>query len=160
RSARAACLGRGLLLCSQVLLRHQEEVLVDLALVDRHALFDAHPDHLLPVETELLRQFFGREVIRHLVDSFSPGTKTPAARNALAGLHRTLACRVRGHHSARPAEASITQRICLSGDGEQTPIGGIRRTRARMAWNTASLCGWRGRAAARPRARSRGDDRE
>src|SRR5438552_357271 len=65
RRARAACSGCGLLLSSQVLLRHQEEVLVDLALVDRHALFDTHPDHLLPVETELLRQFFGREVIRH-----------------------------------------------------------------------------------------------
>src|SRR5437764_15150596 len=85
RRARAACSGCGLLLSSQVLLRHQEEVLVDLALVDRHALFDTHSDHLLPVETELLRQFFGREVIRHRLDSFSSGTKKPAARNALAG---------------------------------------------------------------------------
>ena len=42
-----------------------EEVFVDLAVVDRHALLDAHPDHLLPVDLELLRQFFGREVIRH-----------------------------------------------------------------------------------------------
>jgi len=61
-----------------------EEVLVDLPVVDRHALFDAHLDHLLPVETELFRQFFGREVIRHRLGSF-PGTKKPAARNALAG---------------------------------------------------------------------------
>src|SRR6478672_13341759 len=61
-----------------------EEVLVDLPLIDRHALFDAHPDHLLPVETELFRQFFGREVIRHWLAP-SPGTKKPAARNALAG---------------------------------------------------------------------------
>jgi hypothetical protein len=43
----------------------KKEVLVDLPLVDGHALFDAHPDHLLPVETEFLRQFFGREVICH-----------------------------------------------------------------------------------------------
>src|SRR5262245_18901279 len=54
-----------------------EEVLVDLPVVDRHALFDAHPDHLLPVETELLRQFFGREVIRHRLCSFRLERKNP-----------------------------------------------------------------------------------
>src|SRR5205823_1770971 len=79
----ARCLRCGLLRgeCLQLRL---EEVLVDLPVVDRHALFDTHPDHLLPVETELLRQFFGREVIRHRSAPF-PGTKKPAARNALAG---------------------------------------------------------------------------
>src|SRR5205807_289343 len=54
-----------------------EEVLVDLSLIDRHALFDAHPDHVLPVETELLRQFFGREVIRHRCYSLPLERKNP-----------------------------------------------------------------------------------
>ena len=61
-----------------------EQVFVDLALIDGHALFDADSDHFLPVEPELLREFFGREVIRHVVQLL-PGTKKPAARNALAG---------------------------------------------------------------------------
>jgi hypothetical protein len=72
----------GLLLAVEA---EKKEVLVDLPLVDGHALFDAHPDHLLPVETELFRQFIGREVIRHSRLLLSPGTKKPAARNALAG---------------------------------------------------------------------------
>ena len=42
-----------------------EERLVDLALVDRHAFLDAHPDHFLPVDAELLRKLIGRQVIRH-----------------------------------------------------------------------------------------------
>src|SRR5437879_3150631 len=54
-----------------------EEVLVDLSLIDRHALFDAHPDHVLPVESELLRQFFGREVIRHRCYSLPLERKNP-----------------------------------------------------------------------------------
>jgi hypothetical protein len=42
-----------------------EEELVDLSLVDRDAFLHADPDHLLPVDSELLGQFFRRQVIRH-----------------------------------------------------------------------------------------------
>src|SRR5688572_8324174 len=43
----------------------REQGLVDLALVDRHAFLDAHPNYFLPVDPEFLRELFGREVIRH-----------------------------------------------------------------------------------------------
>ncbi len=42
-----------------------EECLVDLALVDRHAFLEAHSDHFLALDPELLREFLGREVVRH-----------------------------------------------------------------------------------------------
>src|SRR5437588_2170666 len=42
-----------------------EERLVDLALVDRHALLQADPDDLLALDPELLRQLLRRQVIRH-----------------------------------------------------------------------------------------------
>src|ERR671916_101402 len=42
-----------------------EERLVDLPLVDRHALLDADADYLLPLDSELLRKLVGREVVRH-----------------------------------------------------------------------------------------------
>ncbi len=59
-----------------------EEVLVDLALVDRHAFLHAEPDHLLPVDLQLFRQLFGREVIRHSACSF-PGHEKTRRRRAL-----------------------------------------------------------------------------
>src|SRR5215213_10800011 len=37
-----------------------EEELVDLALIYRHALLEAHADHFLPVDAKLLRQLLGR----------------------------------------------------------------------------------------------------
>ncbi len=43
----------------------RKEGLVDLALVDGHAFFDAHPNHFLPVDAELLRKLIGRQMIRH-----------------------------------------------------------------------------------------------
>ena len=42
-----------------------EEGLVDLALVDRYAFLDAHANDFLPVDSELLRELFGRQVVRH-----------------------------------------------------------------------------------------------
>src|SRR5436190_13453961 len=42
-----------------------EERLVDLALVDRHALLQADADDLLALDPELLRQLLRRQVIRH-----------------------------------------------------------------------------------------------
>ena len=57
-----------------------EEVPIDLALVDRHALLHAEPDHLLPIDVELFRQFFGREVIRHPACSFLGHEKTRRRR--------------------------------------------------------------------------------
>src|SRR6185436_771707 len=42
-----------------------EQMLVDLALVDRDALRDTEPDDRLAVHVELLRELLGRQVIRH-----------------------------------------------------------------------------------------------
>ena len=42
----------------------REEALVDLALIDRDSLFDADPDDLGAVDSELLRQLLRREVVR------------------------------------------------------------------------------------------------
>src|SRR6185312_9763842 len=42
-----------------------EQVLVDLALVNRDALRDTEPDDRLAVHVELLRELLGRQVIRH-----------------------------------------------------------------------------------------------
>src|SRR5438067_2209208 len=57
-----------------------EEVLVDLAVVDRHALLHTHPDHLLLVDPQLLRKLLGREVIRHAFRSFRGYEKTRRRR--------------------------------------------------------------------------------
>src|SRR4029079_18829291 len=48
-----------------LLLSHREQILVDLALVDRDALRDTEPDDRLAVHVELLRELLGRQVIRH-----------------------------------------------------------------------------------------------
>src|SRR3712207_7566360 len=42
-----------------------EQRLVDLPLVDRHALLDAETDDLLPVDPHLLRELFRGQVVRH-----------------------------------------------------------------------------------------------
>ncbi len=42
-----------------------EQRLVDLPLVDRDRLLDAESDDLLTVDSELLRQLLGRQVVRH-----------------------------------------------------------------------------------------------
>src|SRR5207248_8037654 len=60
-----------------------EEELVDLSLIDRHPLLHADPDHLLPIDSELLRQFFGREVIRHAACAPSFGYEKARRRRAL-----------------------------------------------------------------------------
>src|SRR4029079_13813225 len=48
-----------------LLLSHREQILVDLALVDRDALRDTEPDDRVAVHVELLRELLGRQVIRH-----------------------------------------------------------------------------------------------
>ena len=85
-----------------------EEVLVDLAVVDRHPFLHAHPDHLLLVDPQLLRELFGREVIRHTACSFSWARKNPPAPSAQTGSVVTLDCRSDRPHSARPSKAFIT----------------------------------------------------
>jgi hypothetical protein len=55
----------GLRHCPECLQLRLEERLVDLALVDRHTFLDAHPNHFLPVDPELLRELIGREVVRN-----------------------------------------------------------------------------------------------
>src|SRR5205823_687598 len=57
-----------------------EEVLVDLPVVDRHPFLHADADHLLPIDSELFRQFLGREVIRHPTYSFLGYEKTRRRR--------------------------------------------------------------------------------
>ena len=60
----------------------REERLVDLALVDRHALLDADADDLLAVDAELLGQLFRRQMVRH---AYLLGTKTPVGALARTG---------------------------------------------------------------------------
>src|SRR5581483_3144512 len=88
----------GRLVLSQLLLSHEKEVLVDLSLINRHALFDAHPDHLLPVDLELLRQFFGREVIRHWLAPYPLERKNPP---------RATRWRVRSHPGLSCSRTSL-----------------------------------------------------
>src|SRR5215211_2135958 len=65
-----------------------EERLVDLALVDRHTFLDAHPNHFLPVDAELLRKLIGRQVICHLAASCLRQRKSPLAPNCVGALRR------------------------------------------------------------------------
>ena len=86
-----------------------EQRLVDLSLVDRHVFLEADPDHLVPVDPDLLRELVGRQVVGH----FAPSTKKPAAHNALAGLDLQLVWAQGGelHVAAHPVavELIVTQ---------------------------------------------------
>jgi pimeloyl-ACP methyl ester carboxylesterase len=65
-----------------------EEGLVDLALVDRDTFLHADPDHLLPIDPELFRQFLRREVIRHAGLLLPRALKNPPAPSAQTGSSR------------------------------------------------------------------------
>src|SRR4029079_10189550 len=89
-----------------------KERLVDLALVDGDAFLDAHPNHFLPVDAELLRKLIGRQVIRHWsASSVSRQRKSPLGASLLrsGGLgHRSLV--VRGNQRARvPTIAMVVE---------------------------------------------------
>src|SRR5438270_12604974 len=81
-----------------------EESLVDLALVDRHALLHTEADHLEPVHPEFLRQLFRRQVVRHAAPS-SRRMKKPAG--ALRGRASVVAtpCRWRESKGSPPSGA-------------------------------------------------------
>ena len=67
-----------------------EKMLVDLAVVDRHAFFDAQLDDHVAVDAELDRQLLGRQMIRHA----SPPSSIKKARRArcAVGLSRRSDC--------------------------------------------------------------------
>src|ERR1041384_2217200 len=65
-----------------------EERLVDLSLVDRDAFLHADPDHLLPIDPQLFRQFLRREVIRHAGLLLPRARKNPPAPSAQTGWSR------------------------------------------------------------------------
>src|SRR5215213_11573205 len=95
-----------------------EEELVDLALMDRHALLEAHPDHFLPVDAKLLRQLLRRQVVRHV--SSTPLsrslTKKPATPQRAGGLSGSLACRSwRGSQGPPPNENHVAPKDNRSG---------------------------------------------
>ena len=55
-----------------------EEGLVDLALVDRHAFLHTDADHLLAIDSHLLRELLGRQVVRHAAPPLLGRAKKPA----------------------------------------------------------------------------------
>src|SRR6188474_2264038 len=94
-----------------------KECLVDLALVDRHTFLDAHPNHFLPVDAELLRKLVGRQVICHLAASCPAATKKPAGaelrRGAQAGSDIARVVVVRGNQRARaPRTFMVLEGYC------------------------------------------------
>ncbi len=97
-----------------------EEVLVDLALVDRDAFRDADPDDRLAVHVELLRKLVGRQVICHRPSPFSGDEKARRRSRVRTGSigARTLVAGINGPVSRnRPCP----RRILRDDDGPQRP---------------------------------------
>src|SRR3990170_2623245 len=76
-----------------------EQGLVDLAVVDRDALLDAEPDDRLAVDTELLRELLGRQVVRH-AGVLLQASKKPAGAARTVGLSDALSTLAGGHGPA------------------------------------------------------------
>src|SRR5438552_527251 len=73
-----------------------EEALVDLALVDRHRLLVAEPDHLFALEVVLLGKLLRRQMVRHSSYPLSwvvRGNKKPTKRSRSVGLRVPLGSR-------------------------------------------------------------------
>src|SRR5215210_9406810 len=111
----------------------REEGLVDLALVDGYAFLDAHPNHFLPVDAELLRKLIGRQVIRHRsASSVSRQRKSPLGASLLrsGGLGRRSLV-VRGNQWARvPRVAMVLEgyvaRMTSATSLERRAAGSVR----------------------------------
>src|SRR3990172_2503281 len=76
-----------------------EQGLVDLAVVDRDALLDAEPDDRLAVDTELLRELLGRQVVRH-AGVLLQASKKPAGAARTVGLSDALSTLAGGNGPA------------------------------------------------------------
>src|SRR6478672_5785091 len=78
-----------------------EERLVDLAVIDRYVLLETQPDDLLAVDSVLLRELLGRQVIRH---PFLPAEGGPAENTKGPPCASTMslwASAIRGHAAPR-----------------------------------------------------------
>ena len=83
-----------------------EQVLVDLALVDRDAFRDAELDDRFAVHVELLRELVGRQVIRHRPCPLS-ATKKPADARAFGRARSALVCWWRGSTGPPPENVHV-----------------------------------------------------
>src|SRR4029079_17043694 len=105
-----------------LLLSHREQILVDLALVDRDALRDTEPDDRFAVHVELLRELLGRQVIRHR--ALPPSSdKQPADAIACGRARFSLLRWRRGSTGPPPENVHVTSGYSSSRSGRNAHTG-------------------------------------